>query len=451
MPTRHLRSAGWPRRIAVTGLVVVVAEACCHFGPTAQPPSNRPFESPPAGAAPGLLLALDAKTGKTSWETTVPLGAVSAPSVVDGTIVVQGGFDCRGPSAVIAAFRASDGIATWQSATVTDQGLKSSSPCGIASAPVAMPGVVAASANVSGYPVPTEIRGLDPATGHELWRASALDAVGSGGPLLLLVGNPSGGLLLRAVDPRTGVKRWQAGLNFVTYPLAATVNVALATTSYGATPALSAVDLATGNVLWQHHLGQGDQVRDMAVSDAAVLAINPAIPAGSGPVQPPPSVPPAQSVIGLDLGTGQLLWRHDGIQSANPVGLITAVDGTVFVEVDTSTGSGACANAIEAVDSMTGRTRWVKNGIPTCSNFGLGFAADASRSVFAFSTESGTEVVAVDTRSGAAIWSRQFQKPAMCDVSPVWCRAGLARVTVAGDSVYVALSGQFIAPTSPPG
>lgn len=429
---------------AVFGLAFLGAAACGQYGPTGQPPSNRPYESPPPGTAPGLLMALDAKTGHTLWQTSVPLGAVSPPVVVDGTIVVQGGYDCRGPSAVIAAFSASDGSARWQSTTMAGEDKSSVSPCGFASAPVAMPGVVAASANVGNWPVPTVIRGLDLGTGRELWKTDALEAAASGGPLLLLVGNPSGGLLLRAVDPTTGAKRWQSGLNSVTYPLAANGNVALVATSYQATITLNAVDLATGDVLWRHQVGMGDQVLGTAIFDAAVFAVRPPIPVvGPGPA-PPPATPPAQEVIGLDLATGQEMWRLGGFQSANPVGLFAGGSGTVFL----TSSSEACSYSIEALDWASGVVRWAMNEIPTCSGFGPGFAADGSRSVLAYSTESGTEVVAMDSSNGKGIWARELPKPPMCEVSLLWCRAGLARVAIDGDTVYVALSGRFIAATT---
>lgn len=443
LPVRRLA------RVTAAGFVVFVAAACGQAGCAGQLPANRPYESPPAGASRGLLMAFDARTGQTLWESSVPFGAVSAPVAVGGTILVQGGDDCRTPTAVLAAFRASDGIATWQSSTMPGKGGPGATACGIGSAPVAMPGVVAVSANVNGFPAPTVIRGLDPSTGHQLWTASAVDAVTSGGPLLLLVGVPSGGVQLQAVDPTTGAKRWQSGLKSINGPLATTENLVLIANSNGpATTGLTAVELANGDVLWQHDLGAGGQVNSIAASDAAVLTLTPAIVTGPNS-SPPPKGPPPQSLIGLDLGTGQELWRRDGVQPANSAGLAAAVAGTVFDEVNTATTSGGCSYSIEALDSHTGTTRWVKNDIPTCSNSGPGFAAGPSVSVIAYTTESGTEVVTLDSRSGATLWARQIQKSVMCDVSPAWCRAGLAMATIAGDTVYVTLSGRFIAPPAP--
>src|SRR5260370_10064853 len=106
------------RLFAGLALLLLALSACgppAASGPPSSPPG--PTVPPPPGTTAGSLMALDAKTGRILYQVQAPMAAISAPVVSQGLIFVQGGYDCRSPSGVLAAFRAKDSAYLCQTPT----------------------------------------------------------------------------------------------------------------------------------------------------------------------------------------------------------------------------------------------------------------------------------------------------------------------------------------------
>lgn len=379
-------------------------------------------------------MALDAKTGRVLWQVQAPMAAISAPAVSQGLIFVQGGYDCRNPSGVLAAFRARDGAPLWQTATAASHA--GFSLCTSESPPAAMPGVVVAVGAPEGL-VPV-IRGLDPQAARELWTASGEGPTSSSGPLLLFVRFPSGRSTLQGLDSLTGRQRWLANLESAGPPIAVNGQSALVSGAYGQYGAqVSAVDLATGNVAWQQQVGEG-AVGTIAFSDVAVVSFTPL-------ASPAQSAPTIRSLIALDGATGKRLWRHDDMVLTGPIPL-ASTPGTVYVgRLPYPPGPNGCSFSIQALDSKTGSVRWSQSNIPGCPDaFYPGFATDASTSVLMSPSGSATKIVALNATTGTKLCEQQLPQSAMCSAAP--CQSAPVKAAIAGGVVYVAISGRFIYP-----
>ncbi len=398
------------------------------------PPSNFRSGTPPPGTTAGSLVALDAKTGRVLWHVQAPMAAISAPVVSQGLVFVQGGYDCRIPTGVLAAFQGRDGALLWQAPTAPSHA--GFSLCSSESPPAAMLGVVMVAAAPQGSEV--VIRGLDPKSGRELWTTSGSGPTSSSGPLLTFVQFLSGRAALQGLDPLSGRQRWLAKLNSAGPPIAVNSQSALVSGSYGQYGAqVSLIDLATGDVQWQYPIGDG-AVATVALSDVAVVSFRP-LPT------PPQFAATDQSLIALDGVTGKQLWRHDKIQSSSPLPLFS-IPGSVFAEqLPNPPDPNHCTFSIQALDSRSGAVRWTRSNIPGCADaFYPGFATDASTSVLMYPAGSATKIVALDATAGTTLWERQLPQSPMCNPSTPQC--ALVKATIAGGVVYVAASGQFIYP-----
>ena len=379
-------------------------------------------------------MALDAKTGAVLWKVQAPMAALSAPAISEGLIFVQGGYDCRSPSGVLAAFRAKDGAQLWQAPTAPSY--SGFSLCSSESTPPAAPGVVVAVGPPRGLAI--MIRGLDPKSGGELWTASGSGPTSGAGSLLVFLQFLSGHSALQALDPLTGQQRWLANLTSAGPPIAVNGQSALVSGSYGQYGAqVSSVDLAAGSVRWQHQIGEG-AVATVALSDVAAVDFTPLpSPTQSGPI--------VRSLIVLDGVTGKQLWRRDKIVSVSPLPLFST-PGTVYLEqLPNPPGPSQCSFSIQALDSRSGTVRWTKSNIPGCADpFYPGFATDASTSVLMYPTRAATQIVALDAKAGNKLWEQQLPQSAMCNTAG--CQSAPVKATIAGGVVYVAISGRFVYP-----
>lgn len=174
---------------------------------------------------------------------------------------------------------------------------------------------------------------------------------------------------LWALDAATGEERWhQPDVRGVSSPtLAGDRVVALA----GDESTLHAVDRRTGDVEWSTPLAThplSDGFSSPLVVDGTVVVGQ----ASSEAVSGEEVYSFRGSVAGVDLDTGDLLWRHHTVPEGNSgAGIWTApsvdVDtGTAFVgtgqNYDVPAGDGA--NAVQAVDVATGDLRWQRRLLP---------------------------------------------------------------------------------------
>ena len=417
--------------------VLLLALSACGPPVASAPQSGAPglTVTPPPGTTAGLLMALDAKTGRILWQVQAPMAAISAPAASQGFLFVQGGYDCRSPLGVLAAFRGRDGTRLWQRPTAPSHA--GFSLCSSESAPAATSGVVAAAGSQGGEVV---IRGLDPQSAKELWTATGEAPTASTGPLLIFVRFLSGRSTLQGLDPLTGRQRWLANLNSAGPPIAVNGQSAVVSGSYGQYgAAVSRVDLATGKVAWQHQIGEGT-VGAIALSNVAVVSFLPM-------ASPPQFEPTAQSLIALDGMSGKELWRRDKIQSSGLLSLVASA-GTAYVERRSRAASGnQCSFSIQALDSESGTVRWTQSDLPGCPDpFYPGFATGESTFALMYTAGSATKIVALDAIAGTKLWEQQLPQSPMCNAST--CQSAPVKATIAGGVVYVTISGRFIPPAS---
>jgi outer membrane protein assembly factor BamB len=176
----------------------------------------------------------------------------------------------------------------------------------------------------------------------------------------------------------------------------------------------------------------------VALSDVAAVDFTPLpSPTQSGPI--------VRSLIVLDGVTGKQLWRRDKIVSVSPMPLFST-PGTVYLEqLPNPPSPSQCSFSIQALDSRSGTVRWTQSNIPGCADpFYPGFATDASTSVLMYPIASATKIVALDATTGTKYWQQQLPQSAICNA--VMCQSALAKATIAGGIVYVAISGRFVYP-----
>jgi outer membrane protein assembly factor BamB len=462
-PKRYVRVA---RRVLALGLILMVLQACggtIMFGRSSKPsaypasqarsgsPLNQGIPSPVPGTTAGFLLALDGRNGNPLWQVSVPMAVISQPVVSGDMVFIQGGYDCRSNASVLAAFDAKKGNLVWEAPTTGNR--YGYSLCGSEFAPMVGSGIALtnASAQSHGPPFagPTSVSGLDQRTGRTLWNVEGEEPAAGAGVALVLVQAPTGGFKVRALDPMTGGRQWDATVHTVN--IAPTVNRRVILVQENGCPTssssqdidpshcsgpgqtssfVSSLDPATGRRLWQVGFGPGSQVnRSPLLGDVAVFTFYVETPPTPG--QPPTQGPPAGAIRALDPATGAELWSQ-GL-STEPAVPILAVSGTVFVQ---STGSGAqpCTERLDALDSKTGILRWRMDKLQACV---LDVAADEQTTVLTLSTLSATKIVVLNTATGAELWEAPI-----ATTGPY----RLAHTAVSGGVVYAAASGKFILP-----
>jgi outer membrane protein assembly factor BamB len=169
------------------------------------------------GANPGCLVGLDSASGGLRWKVVLPLSQIFSMGVADSAFVLG---QAAGGATSVTALDAGTGRKGWRVAlppagsvgplVVGDvvitwmETMSQSYPSLIPGSPKAEP------------PPPTRLTTvivLDPATGHQLWRADEHDDQiwTSVGPGLVLVTHLNGDeSTVEAIESRTGVRRWQS-------------------------------------------------------------------------------------------------------------------------------------------------------------------------------------------------------------------------------------------------
>jgi outer membrane protein assembly factor BamB len=169
------------------------------------------------GANLGCLVGLDSASGKLRWTVIPPTRLLFAATAADSAFM---GGQGTGAGLAVSAFDPRTGRTGWQ-VTVPPAGdifpiavgdvLVTATTRTSQSFPTVAPG--------SPKPTPpppttvTTIAGLDPATGHQLWRTEEHDDQiwTSVGPGLVLITHLNGNkFIVEAREPRTGVRRWQS-------------------------------------------------------------------------------------------------------------------------------------------------------------------------------------------------------------------------------------------------
>jgi outer membrane protein assembly factor BamB len=289
----------------------------------------------PAGEYPAYG-AFDLASGVLQWSTCSPdetyrmvLGA--SPDVV---LVMQP----NDSGADTIALDAESGEELWKMSTA--RGL------GIAPGPVVGQGVAVIETAAEGPPF---VMGVDIATGAERWRIDpGLSVIGQTDDVVVVTptepllpqpspGSPLGGPLtgdMRGIDRATGAEIWtndlfiQAGLGGTAFATSAVSNNVIAVTTMDG---LAGVDLTSGAVLWT-----APQLDQPTASEGVFVGWE-------------PSTGAAPSLRALDATTGAELWTAQG--AATHGGPLAVGDGVVVV-LDQS------GKYLIAYDLVTGAERW---------------------------------------------------------------------------------------------
>ena len=446
------------RRVAALLLLVGELAGCggtIYYGSSSPSPRSQiepsssaiqaELPSPPPGSTPGTLMAFDAKTGASLWQSQAPMSATTLLTVSGGLVFVVGGYG--GPSGVIAAFEAQKGDLIWRAPTP--------GPCGFENTVAVGSGVVLTTSCTPPARPPFSgqsiVHGVDPKTGRELWTAEGIAAVAGPSVAMVIVQGPSGGFKVRGLDLATGQQIWEAKPTVTNIPPDVNGRVALVV-GYGCpteSPAadikpsnctgpgqagsfVSSLDPATGSQRWQILFGPGSQIRRrLLLGDVAVYLV--AVETPPSPGNPPPAEPGPERLGALDLATGNELWRQTvAPETVTPIG---AVAGTVFLEHVQAT-TQQCMTRIDALDSRSGTLRWRLDNLPFCQ---ANVAAEGSTTVLLLASQTEAKLMVADTATGTKVW----EKP-ITIASPY----PLVSASVSGGVVYVAASGRFTAPTN---
>jgi outer membrane protein assembly factor BamB len=201
------------------------------------------------------------------------------------------------------AFAAADGTERWRRATA---------PTPTPPGPFAGQGIVVLATDA--------LVGVDAATGAERWRVASSDVPLAHGATVAVVGDavgPGGSARFRGIDRATGHELWvsatplsdRSGI-FVARSPAAVLGEILVVPA-GAT--VTALDLRTGAMLWQ-----APQLDHLAAADGVVVGVR-------GANGPPLSI----TVATLDAASGQQRWTAPGLPSYG--GLLAVGDGAIVV------------------------------------------------------------------------------------------------------------------------
>jgi serine/threonine-protein kinase len=233
---RTTGDAGGPLRTALTPIPPVVADGTL-FAAT---------DGDPAG-----VVAFDAATGQTEWQTAVPRASAARVAVRDGRVFVPAYADG------LFALDAATGARRWE-ASLTDPAV---------APPTATADAVFTHDREAVY-------AFDPASGDELWRSGLADSLvdtrtplAAGGGRVFAVGDPADGDGSRvlALDAATGEVDWQTAGGTDEVPPVLAADTLYVPENGG----LRALDPATGEQRWQHG---DDHVRALAVAGKRAYA-----------------------------------------------------------------------------------------------------------------------------------------------------------------------------------
>lgn len=203
------------------------------------------------GCASSFCFALDPKTGEEIWKSKDLLSAgggaaTSAPEVKNGMVFVSAASESGGEA---FALDAASGEVLWQASGSQE------SPEGAAAAGAAAIGPEGTVFIGTGG----STSALDPSRGDALWSAPGMPAASpayseeSGQPIVLAVGTSGS---VDALDPKSGKEIWTTPLEggAVAANMAVDAGVAYAVGGSDESGAIAALEVKTGNVLWEEEL-----------------------------------------------------------------------------------------------------------------------------------------------------------------------------------------------------
>jgi outer membrane protein assembly factor BamB len=427
--TTRARNLGW-RRIGPLVLVGTTVAACSSAaGPSSSSGSRRATNSATQAPTPqstgfstrggGVLVAVDARTGRQQWRTGLPMASVSEPVVSGGLVVVAGTDDCAGSRLTVAAVRADTGQPAWQSAVAAqnicgfDVGVHVTDGIvvagGLLGGSADLPGSCAAS---GGAAVGPRAVGLDLSTGKQRWLAppAAGEVLASTSDTVIARGANPGCLV--GLDAATGQLRWTVAPPVSPLDAATAADSVFVLGQVSGGDAVSALDPDTGRKQWQVALDRSDGIGPLAVGEVLVTATEktsqsfPTVIPGS-PKPTPPEPTTVTTILCLDPATGHQLWSAD-----EPDMQISTALGPGLVLL---THLSQNQSTVEARDSRTGLRRWQSASLPS----GVGARTD------------GTVVVALTYRSAAAAFTAAQGRP-------LWTvPGGYTGAAVTADTVYL--------------
>lgn len=263
----------------------------------------------------------------------------------------------------------------------------------------------------------------------------------------------SSGTTLHRLDRRTGEVEWETRVD--EHPFAmisaspvvagevvlqgvASGEVTVPQDDYTFTGSLSAFDAATGERLWRLDTTPGDDSAGAGVgiwsTPAVDLATGTAF-VGTGNTYEEPSAPLADSLLAVDLATGELLWSRaftapDVFSAGSPTGpdadvgaapMLWAVDGRALV------GVGDKAGVFHALDRATGDVVWEATLTPGSTFGGVnGSSALAGGTIVVASNVGDPEtnaprntvdVIGLDPATGAERWRTDLDGMVFAPVS----------------------------------
>jgi len=179
---------------------------------------------------------------------------------------------------------------------------------------------------------------------------------------------------------------------------------------------VTAVDLATGEVLWQ-------------TDYPAPFTQNTIVPPGfMGPFATPLVSEEHLFTFGVtgvlsnwDAETGKLMWRHDYSDVIDTSGLYGGTSASPLLEAGAlviQVGSDVSGGRILSLDPETGDMRWIWTG--SGSGYASPIAADIEgyRQIIAFTHRS---LIGLDAATGVQLWSAPFEDEWMENIAtPVW-------------------------------
>lgn len=430
--TTRAANLGW-RRIGPLVLVGTTVTACSSAArPRAGSESRTVTTSATATQAPtgrstgfstrggGVLVAVDARTGRQQWRTELPMASVSEPVVSGALVIVAGTDDCAGSRLTVAAVRADNGQPAWQSAVAAqnicafDVGVHVANGIVVAGGPLGGSADPPGSCTASGRAVagPRAVA-LDLTTGKQRWQAPpATGEVLAATSATVITRGANPGCLV-GLDAASGHARWTVAPPVSPIDASTDADSAFVLGQVaGGADSVSAVDPNTGRKRWQVALGRSDGSWPLAVGEVLVTATErttldfpPVIP--GSPKATPPEPTSVTTINCLDPGTGHQLWS-----AAVPDGQISTSLGPGLVLVTHLSGN---QSTVEARDSRTGVQRWQSPSLPS----GVGARTD------------GTVVVALTFQSAAAFSAERGR--------PLWTVAGgYTGAAVTADTVYLA-------------
>ena len=300
-----------------------------------------------------------------------------------------------------------------------------------------------------------QARAVDPATGDEVWTTELGGAVIPSMPVEGDTVFAASGKTLYALDRATGEVLWETEVH--DHPFAmisaspvvtdgvvlqgvASGEVTVAQPDYAFRGAIAAYDTETGDEVWRFDTTPGDETAGAGVgiwSTPAVDAERGVLYVGTGNTYEEPTSPLADSLLALDVATGEEVWSTqftatDVFSAGNPFG--SDADVGVAPNLWTSDGRdlvGAAdkAGVFHALDRETGEVVWEAELTPGSYLGGaIGSAAFVDDSLIVTSNVgnaennapgSVAEVVALDPATGEERWTIETEGTVFAPVSGV--------------------------------